>query len=126
MRSIRARDTHPERCVRSLLHRMGYRYRLHAHGLPGTPDLVFPSRKRIVFVHGCFWHRHTCRKGRSMPATRTGFWRKKLEGNKQRDQRVRRQLRRLGWRVFVVWECQLHPTKIDRLTERLVNFLEAD
>ena len=121
MRRIRAKDTTPEMVVRRLLHRLGYRYRLHAKDLPGKPDLVFPSRRAIVMVHGCFWHGHKgCRESR-MPASNRDYWVEKLEKNYARDRNHLRALHRLGWRVIVVWECQTEdPT---RLAPRLIRFL---
>ena len=121
MRAIRARDTKPELIVRRLIHRLGYRYRLHQRSLPGCPDLVFGGRMKVIFVNGCFWHRHTCRKGRSTPATRRSFWRKKLEGNHRRDRANNRALNRRGWRVFTVWECQVG--NLHRLGKRVRQFL---
>ncbi|WP_050384040.1 very short patch repair endonuclease [Bradyrhizobium pachyrhizi] len=106
MRRIRGRNTGPEMTVRRLLHALGYRYRLHARELPGKPDIVFRSRKVAVFVHGCFWHRHDCGLA-YVPKTRPEFWQRKFEGNITRDQRTRRELEVGGWRVVVVWECQL-------------------
>ncbi len=125
MSRIRGKDTNPEMVVRRLIHSLGYRYRLHVRTLPGCPDLVFPSRRKVVFVHGCFWHRHSCRKGRSVPGTRTAFWETKLESNRKRDRRFRRKLRRQGWQVLVVWECQTKPAKADKLVKRLDQFLRA-
>lgn len=122
MARVRGKDTRPEMIVRRLLHGMGYRYRLHVRDLPGTPDIVFPSRGKIIFVHGCFWHRHRCKNGQRLPKSRRAFWRAKLEGNKARDARTRRKLRRLGWDVLVVWECQLK--NIERLERRLRMFLD--
>lgn len=122
MSRIRGKDTKPEMTVRRLVHALGYRFRLHRRDLPGCPDLVLPRHRKVIFVHGCFWHRHRCRYGRPMPATRRQFWKKKLEGNKQRDARNRRALRRLGWDVLVVWECQTR--KPHKLIDRLVVFLE--
>lgn len=121
MRAIRSRDTKPEMFVRRLVHSMGYRYRLHSRDLPGRPDLVFPARKKVLFVHGCFWHRHRCKYGRVVPATRRRFWVEKLEKNADRDRRVRRLLRALGWKSLTIWECQLEQT--DRLTDRIRSFL---
>ncbi|MFH1747764.1 MAG: DNA mismatch endonuclease Vsr [Planctomycetota bacterium] len=123
MRAIRSRDTQPEMFVRRLVHSMGFRYRLHCRNLPGQPDLVFASRKKTVFVHGCFWHRHRCRYGRVVPATRREFWTKKLQKNIQRDRRVRRQLRALGWKSLTIWECQLKD--VTRLRNRLHTFLDS-
>ncbi|MGQ9915735.1 MAG: very short patch repair endonuclease [Thermogutta sp.] len=121
MRSIRETDTSPEMVVRRMVHAMGYRYRLHVNSLPGRPDLVFPSRRRVIFVNGCFWHRHRCRRGQSLPASQADFWQRKLDGNVRRDRKNRRRLRALGWAVLTIWECQLR--KPDRLRRRLERFL---
>lgn len=110
MQAIRGKDTKPELVVRRLLHGMGYRYRLHDRRLPGTPDLVFPSRKAVVEVRGCFWHRHGdpgCPNSK-LPATRREWWEAKLEGNVARDARNVAALEALGWRVLVLWECRIH------------------
>ncbi len=123
MRAIRGKDTTPEVFVRQLVHSLGFRFRLHRRDLPGTPDLVFPSLRRVIFVHGCFWHRHSCRKGRSTPATRRAFWLRKLDGNKIRDVTTRGRLRRMGWKILIVWECQTNAPV--RLCERIARFLEA-
>jgi DNA mismatch endonuclease, patch repair protein len=120
MSRVLGKDTEPEMTVRRLVHGMGYRYRLHASDLPGKPDLVFPRLGKIVFVHGCFWHQHPgC--GRQ-PKSRTEFWIKKLSQNRERDLRNQQKLRRLGWRILIVWECQLKQVK---LPDRLSNFLES-
>jgi len=121
MRSIKGKDTSPEMTVRRMVRALGCRYRLHVASLPGSPDLVFASRRRVIFVHGCFWHRHHCRKGRSLPASQTDFWRRKLEWNARRDRSVRRRLRRLGWSVLVIWECQLR--RPERVRRKLEQFL---
>jgi DNA mismatch endonuclease (patch repair protein) len=106
MRSIRSKDTKPEMLVRRLLTEMGFRYRLHRKNLPGKPDIVFAGKKKIIFVHGCFWHRHSeCREGR-LPGSKLEYWLPKLQGNVERDARRRAQLSLLGWDVIVVWECQ--------------------
>jgi len=124
MSRVRSKDTKPELLVRRIVHGMGYRYRLHVRDLPGYPDLVFPSRGKIIFVHGCFWHRHgTCRLTR-WPKSKLKFWRPKLEQNQNRDRIVKGELRKMGWRVLVVWECQLTQTKT--LAARLRAFLEAE
>ena len=107
MSRVRAVDTKPEVAIRSLLHRMGFRYRLHVSELPGRPDIVFPARKKIVLVHGCFWHRHRCQNGHRLPKSRRQFWRRKLEGNKVRDRQNILKLRRLGYAVRIIWECQV-------------------
>jgi len=107
MSLIRSKDTKPELVVRRLIHSLGYRYRLHRRDLPGVPDLVFPSRQAVIFVHGCFWHRHNCDAGARSPKSRRAYWLPKLSGNKKRDERNRRSLARTGWRTLVIWECQL-------------------
>ena len=121
MARVRSKDTRPELAVRRLLHGLGYRYRLHRRDLPGCPDLVFPSRRKLIFVHGCFWHRHNCKLGRRTPKSRVGFWTAKFEGNRSRDRRNRAKLRRRDWAVLMVWECQLRD--LAKLTTRLTEFL---
>lgn len=106
MRAIKGTNTGPELIVRSVLHAMGYRFRLHRRDLPGSPDIVLPRLNTVIFVHGCFWHMHPCRRGRVQPATNAKFWSDKRAGNRARDQRKARALRRAGWRVVTVWECQ--------------------
>lgn len=123
MSGIRGQNTKPEVAVRKLAHRLGYRFRLHRRDLPGTPDLVFPGRKKVVFVHGCFWHRHPGCRFAYNPKTRADFWNAKFDTNVARDVRVRSQLEELGWDVFVVWECQIADT--ERLETGLQEFLEA-
>lgn len=108
MSRIRGKDTKPELAVRSLLHRMGYRFRLHRRDLPGSPDIVLPKFKAVVFVHGCFWHRHDgCSKAYTVKTDPEGRWRKKFEQNVERDRCVRAALKKLGWKVIVVWECKI-------------------
>jgi DNA mismatch endonuclease, patch repair protein len=107
MSRIRGKDTGPERVVRSLLHRMGYRFRLHGRKLPGRPDIVLPKYRTVVFVHGCFWHRHRGCKNCTTPKNNRKFWLEKLQGNASRDRKQARSLRRLGWRAIVVWECEV-------------------
>lgn len=121
MSKIRGKDTKPERVVRRLVHKMGFRYRLHRKDLPGTPDLVFPGRKKVIFVHGCFWHMHDCYDGLTSPKTNPGFWRKKREGNVARDRQNQMILRDMGWSVLVIWECWLKDLK--DLERRLYSFL---
>jgi DNA mismatch endonuclease (patch repair protein) len=123
MALVKARDTGPELRVRRLVFSMGYRYRLHDARLPGTPDLIFPARNKVLFVHGCFWHRHArCALARP-PKSRLDFWMPKLEGNRVRDIAQRRALRRMGWRSLVVWECQTTHDEI-RLARRIKRFLD--
>lgn len=119
MSRVRGKDTRPELRVRSYLHAAGLRYVLHDGRLPGKPDLVFPSRRIAIFVHGCFWHGHEgCRKA-TIPATRTDFWRDKIEANKSRDARVRSELEAAEWGVVVVWECSLGLSELDELAQRI-------
>jgi DNA mismatch endonuclease (patch repair protein) len=122
MSRIRSIDTKPEMIVRRLVHGMNYRYRLHASDLPGNPDLVFRSRKMVVFVHGCFWHQHGCHQY-VQPRTNQSFWEPKLTRNKSRDMEVLRDLRKLGWKTFVIWECQLQ--RLPQLAKRIRRFLEG-
>jgi len=107
MSRIRGQDTGPERLVRSLLHRMGFRFRLHRADLPGKPDLVLPKWRVVVLVHGCFWHRHRGCRLAYTPKSRNEFWSRKFTRNIERDLEVQRQLRKLKWRVIVIWECEL-------------------
>ena len=109
MAKIRSKNTKPEVRLRSLLHRAGYRFRLHVRSLPGQPDLVFPSRRKVIFVNGCFWHGHACSVGARLPKTNTDFWLLKRKKNQERDARQLQELETLGWRVLVVWECELLP-----------------
>lgn len=106
MSRVRGRDTSPELVVRRTLHRLGYRYRLHRKDLPGRPDIVFPARKKAIFVHGCYWHAHGCRYGKP-PRSRLDYWLPKLEANKERDARALRGLEDLGWETLVIWQCQI-------------------
>ena len=106
MSRIRSRDTKPEKLVRSLLHRMGYRYRLHRKDIPGTPDIVMPKHSTIVLVHGCYWHRHPACRLATTPKTNSDFWEAKFQRTVARDQQQLDQLHRLGWNVIIVWECE--------------------
>jgi len=121
MAAIRGRDTKPELIVRRLVHRLGYRFRLHRRDLPGRPDLVLPRHRVVIFVHGCFWHQHDCRYGRVVPATRAEFWKNKRDENAARDVRNLSALRSDGWRVAIIWECWTRDV-ID-LETRLRSFL---
>ncbi|MBW3538998.1 MAG: DNA mismatch endonuclease Vsr [Planctomycetes bacterium] len=123
MQAIRGHGTRPERVVRSLVHGMGCRFRLHRRDLPGAPDLVLPRHRKAILVHGCYWHMHRCRFGRVTPRTNAEFWEQKRQGNVERDRRNLRRLRRLGWEVLVVWECQTRDA--GRLEGRLREFLEG-
>lgn len=123
MARVRSKNSRPEMLVRKLVFSLGYRYRLHQKSLPGCPDLVFRSRRKVILVHGCFWHRHAgCGLAR-MPKSRLEFWLPKLEGNKLRDRRNKRALAREGWKVLTVWECQIG--KPERLRKTIRRFLDA-
>jgi DNA mismatch endonuclease (patch repair protein) len=110
---VRAKNTKPEMAVRRLVHALGYRYRLHGRSLPGRPDMVFASRRKVIFVHGCFWHRHTkCAKA-TTPRANAAFWLAKFRANRRRDRRIERRLTEAGWGVIIVWECELRePAKL--------------
>ena len=126
MGRVRGQDTKPEMVVRRLIHGMGYRYRLHAKDLPGRPDIVFRKRKKAIFIHGCFWHRHpdpACKLAR-LPKTRLDFWLPKLEGNRQRDIANVERLEAMGWQVLLVWECELRDR--EQLRNALRRFIEGD
>lgn len=126
MSRIKGKDTAPEMVVRRLIHKMGFRYRLHRKDLPGRPDLVFPRRRKVIFVHGCFWHRHPapeCRLAR-LPKSRLEFWLPKLEANQSRDTRNQGALFNSGWQVLVVWECELRDK--EQLENKLREFLKED
>lgn len=123
MRRIRKTDTKPELALRRLVHAMGYRFRLHRRDLPGTPDLVFPGRRKIIFVHGCFWHQHDCRLGNKRPSSNVGYWHPKLARNVERDVINRALLAEQGWQVLVVWECEIGRN--EKLAPRLKSFLDG-
>jgi DNA mismatch endonuclease (patch repair protein) len=122
MRAIRSKDMLPELNVRSLAHKLGYRFRLHREDLPGRPDLVFPSRRKVIFVHGCFWHSHDC-KAAHVPKSNQAYWLPKLERNKTRDGRNIEALRAAGWKALVIWECETRNEPL--VGRRLRTFLGA-
>jgi DNA mismatch endonuclease (patch repair protein) len=123
MQAVPTRHTTPEMVVRKAAFAMGHRFRLHRKDLPGSPDLVFPGKKKAIFVHGCFWHRHACPRGRSTPASRLDYWLPKFERNQIRDRRVQRELKKLGWSYLVIWECQTKDAA--KLVARLAKFLDV-
>ena len=122
MAAVKSHSTTPEMVVRRLVHGMGFRYRLHVRSLPGAPDLVLPRLRKVIFVSGCFWHMHTCGRCR-IPTARRKYWLAKLQRNAERDQRVQRALRRAGWGVLVVWECQTFAARREWLGRRIERFL---
>ena len=122
MSRIKSANTKPEKAVRSLLHRMGYRFRLHAKYLPGKPDIVLPKYKSVIFVHGCFWHRHKNCKFAYIPKSRTDFWQRKFTSNVMRDNNNIKELHNRGWRVLVIWECELKD--IENLKMSIAKFLD--
>ncbi len=131
MSAVRAKNTKPELDIRRRLFAMGFRYRLHVKGLPGTPDVVFPKYRSVVFVNGCFWHYHGCHLS-SLPVTRRSWWKKKLKGNANRDSKAMSALQELDWRVLVIWECGYRRPNInrmkalDKVASRAANFLKSN
>lgn len=111
MRAVRAKNTGPEVTVRRAAHRLGYRFRLHRSDLPGRPDLAFPSRRKAIYVHGCFWHGHDCRRGSRQPQNNADYWRNKIERNRSRDASNQEAMQELGWAVLVIWECETRNMK---------------
>ena len=121
MSLIRSQDTKPEIIVRKIAHRMGHRYRLHDKNLPGCPDIIFKSRKKVIFVHGCFWHLHKNCPNSNMPKSRKSYWWPKLKRNAERDKQAKRKLWRMGWKLIVIWECELSNHSL--LERRIKKFL---
>ena len=122
MSRVRGRDTKPEILVRSFVHRMGFRFRIHRRDLPGNPDIVLPRHGKVIFVHGCFWHGHKRFQRSKRPTTNKGFWNKKLDENIERDKRFQRKLRLMGWKVLVLWQCEVRkPEKMLRKLERFLH-----
>jgi len=122
MSRVKGRDTKPELLVRSFVHRMGFRFRVHRRDLPGNPDIVLPRHGKVIFVHGCFWHGHKRCPRAKRPTTNKRFWNKKLDGNIERDKRFRKKLRRMGWKVLVVWQCETrNPEKVLGKLERFLH-----
>jgi DNA mismatch endonuclease, patch repair protein len=123
MARVKSKDTRPEMAVRKLLFRLGFRYRLHARDLPGRPDIVFRGKRKVIFVHGCFWHLHAHCANNRPPKSRLDFWLPKLKSNKARDRKNRSALTRAGWKSLVLWECQVHDEPL--MTARIEEFLNA-
>lgn len=120
MQSVGQKHTGPEMTVRRMAHSLGYRYRLHLRNMPGSPDLVFPGRKKVIFVHGCFWHGHDCKKG-GLPKSRLEYWGPKIEANRARDASAEKALADNGWEALTLWQCQIHSGA--DLASRLMTFL---
>jgi DNA mismatch endonuclease (patch repair protein) len=123
MSKISGKDTKPELIIRKALFSEGYRYRLHRKDLPGNPDIVFPSRKKVIFVNGCFWHGHNCKKA-VLPTTNRSFWENKLTGNKVRDKRNLTKLNAMGWKSLVIWQCQIKKNTLETQINKVKAFLE--
>lgn len=119
MQAVKDRDTAPEMAIRRMVHALGYRYRLHRSDLPGCPDIVFPARRKVIFVHGCFWHGHDCARGARIPKSNTAYWTAKIGRNQLRDEAARRQLRALGWNTLVLWECEIKGNTTAKLKKFL-------
>jgi DNA mismatch endonuclease, patch repair protein len=124
MSNIRGKNTKPEIFIRKMIYHMGFRYRLHRKDLPGTPDLAFLSKKKVIFIHGCFWHKHNCKKGFSTPKTNSDFWREKRAKNVERDKNNLRKLRDLGWAYLIIWECSIKKRNMGELSITIMNFLK--
>ena len=125
MAAIKGRDTKPEMFVRRALHAAGFRFRLHRRDLPGRPDIVLPKYRTVIFVHGCFWHHHSCDLF-VWPKTRAAFWRKKIDTNQDRDRQARRHLIRTGWKVFILWECAITADRLRTISSRIRAQVEDD
>jgi DNA mismatch endonuclease (patch repair protein) len=121
MAAVKGKNTTPEITVRRLAHRLGFRFRLHSPHLPGRPDLAFPRLRKVIFVNGCFWHAHHCRRGKRIPETNRDYWIRKRRRNANRDRRVAQELQKLGWEVLTIWECETRD--VAELAERIVRFL---
>ena len=125
MSKISGKNTKPELIIRKALFAEGYRYRLHRKDLPGNPDMVFPSRKKVIFINGCFWHGHNCKKA-ALPETHREFWEKKLNGNKERDKRNLVKLKAMGWKNLVIWQCQIKKSTLKTQIDKIKAFLESE
>lgn len=123
MRQVNSKNTSPEKIIRRLLTDLGYRYRLQATDLPGKPDIIFRGKKKIIFIHGCFWHGHTCKRGGRIPKTNIEYWRNKIAKNKIRDELVAGMLTERSWRLLTIWECELKGNK--KLARRILDFLNG-
>ena len=123
MAAVKCVNTKPEITVRKLIHRLGYRYRLHRKDLPGKPDVVFGPKRKAIFIHGCFWHNHDCSKGK-LPKSNIEFWEPKLKGNRERDEKNIIELNNMGWKILEIWQCEI--SDIEKLADRIIDFLEME
>ena len=123
MRAVKGKNTAPELVVRKLIFGLGYRYRLHGSHLPGNPDIYFSKSKKAIFIHGCFWHGHMCKRGNRIPSTNKEYWIKKVQGNKTRDDKAIALLTEYGWSHLVIWEC--HLKDLNKLTNLIENFIKS-
>lgn len=124
MRQVKSKDTKPEKIIRKLLWNEGYRYRLHCKGLPGKPDIVFPGKRKAIFIHGCFWHKHCCSHF-NWPKTNTDFWKEKINATVKRDKKNLDAMSRMGWKVLIIWECETKTTIKNDLLIKLEYFLNS-
>lgn len=123
MAKVTSKDTKPEKLVRSILHKEGFRFRKNVKSLPGVPDIVLPKYKTVIFVHGCFWHQHDCKRGNRMPSNRREYWEKKLQRNAERDLQHQKDLEKAGWEVIIIWECELK--KKSNNVEQVIEYLRS-
>lgn len=124
MSKVKSKNTGPERKVRKALHKMGFRFRLHVSDLPGKPDIVLPKHHSVIQVRGCFWHGHSCKRGKRKPSTNKEYWSNKISNNKIRDSKNDRKLRAMGWKVIVIWECRINnPSLFDLEMHRIINYI---
>ncbi|MNC42403.1 Very short patch repair protein [compost metagenome] len=123
MKNVTSKNTMPEITIRRLLHKMGYRFRLHRKDLPGTPDIVLPKYKKAIFVHGCFWHGHVNCKKAKLPSTNVEFWESKIDGNKMRDERNILKLEEMGWECLIIWTCQIKKSELQAISKKIQNFI---
>lgn len=125
MSKITGKDTKPEIIIRKALFAEGYRYRLYKKDLPGKPDIVFPGRNKVIFINGCFWHGHNCKRA-ALPETNKSFWEKKINGNKERDKRNLAKLKDMGWETLIVWQCEIKKNRLETLINKIKTFIEKE
>lgn len=123
MQKVGSKNTLPEKRIRSIIHKLGYRFRIHYSLLPGKPDIAFPRKKKVIFVHGCFWHGHSCRAGQNRPKTNESYWENKLSRTKVRDENNVHTLKEIGWDVLIIWECEIRDKEL--LVKRIMQYLET-